>query len=44
VHVWTVNDSEAMDRMLNVENLAGIMTDFPQRLMQKIDAKASSAE
>ena len=44
VHVWTVNDSEAMDRMLNVDNLAGIMTDFPQRLMQKIDATASSAE
>jgi glycerophosphoryl diester phosphodiesterase len=44
VHVWTVNENEAMDRMLNVENLAGIMTDFPQMLMQKIDAKASSAE
>ena len=39
VHVWTINDDDAMDRMLDVDNLAGIMTDFPERLMQKIEAR-----
>jgi glycerophosphoryl diester phosphodiesterase len=39
VHVWTINDDDAMDRMLDVDNLAGIMTDFPEKLMQKIEAR-----
>ena len=39
VHVWTINDDEAMERMLDVDNLAGIMTDFPEKLMQKIEAR-----
>ena len=30
---------EAMERMLDVDNLAGIMTDFPERLLIKIDAR-----
>ena len=39
VHVWTINDDDAMDRMLAVDNLAGIMTDFPEKLVQKIEAR-----
>ena len=39
VHVWTINADDAMDRMLDVNNLAGIMTDFPEKLMQKIEAR-----
>jgi len=39
VHVWTINGDDAMDRMLDVDNLAGIMTDFPEKLMKKIEAR-----
>lgn len=44
VHVWTINDDEAMDRMLNVDNLAGIMTDFPAKLMLKMNAQSSEGD
>lgn len=37
VHVWTINDDEAMDRMLALENLSGIITDYPEKLMQRMD-------
>ena len=44
VHVWTINDDDAMERMLAVEDLAGIMTDFPEKLMRKIDARSQATE
>ena len=44
VHVWTINDDEAMDRMLNIDNLSGIITDFPSKLMQRMDARESGAQ
>ena len=33
-----------MDRMLNVDNLAGIMTDFPAKLMMKMNAQNSEVD
>jgi glycerophosphoryl diester phosphodiesterase len=33
VQVWTVNDVKAMKRLLNL-GVDGIMTDYPQRLME----------
>jgi glycerophosphoryl diester phosphodiesterase len=32
IHVWTVNDSAAMQRLIDL-NVDGIMTDFPDRLL-----------
>jgi len=44
VHVWTINDDEAIDRMLALENLSGIITDFPEKLMQRMDEQADKTE
>ncbi len=37
VHVWTVNDIETMRRLLRI-GVDGIMTDYPQRLMELLSA------
>ena len=44
VHVWTINDDDAIDRMLALENLSGIITDFPQKLMQRMDGEEDAGE
>lgn len=36
VHVWTINESEDLNRLLAVPGLAAIMTDYPQRLQSLI--------
>ena len=33
IHVWTVNDEEAMQRMIDL-NVDGIITDYPDRLLR----------
>jgi glycerophosphoryl diester phosphodiesterase len=38
VQVWTVNDVNAMQRLLNL-GVDGIMTDYPQRLMKLLKKK-----
>jgi glycerophosphoryl diester phosphodiesterase len=38
VHVWTVNDSDAMQRLIDL-NVDGIMTDYPQRLLKVVKRK-----
>jgi len=38
VHVWTVNDSDAMRRLIDL-NVDGIMTDYPQRLLKVVKRK-----
>jgi glycerophosphoryl diester phosphodiesterase len=38
VHVWTVNDVNAMQRLLNL-GVDGIMTDYPQRLLELLKNK-----
>jgi glycerophosphoryl diester phosphodiesterase len=38
VHVWTVNDSVAMQRLIDL-NVDGIMTDFPDRLSKVLKRK-----
>jgi glycerophosphoryl diester phosphodiesterase len=36
VQVWTVNDVNAMQRLLDL-GVDGIMTDYPQRLLELIN-------
>ena len=38
VQVWTVNDVNAMQRLLNL-GVDGIMTDYPQRLLELLKRK-----
>ena len=38
IHVWTVNDSEAMQHLVDL-NVDGIMTDYPQRLLKIVNRK-----
>jgi glycerophosphoryl diester phosphodiesterase len=33
VHVWTVNEAEAMQRLIDL-GVDGIMTDYPERLVK----------
>jgi glycerophosphoryl diester phosphodiesterase len=42
VQVWTVNDVDAMQRLLNL-GVDGIMTDYPQRLMELLGSVPKSA-
>jgi glycerophosphoryl diester phosphodiesterase len=39
VHVWTVNDTESMQRLLNA-GVDGIMTDYPDRLLTLLGRKS----
>jgi glycerophosphoryl diester phosphodiesterase/membrane-associated phospholipid phosphatase len=43
VQVWTVNEVEQMHRLLDA-GVHGIMTDFPDRLVQVLDERAAAAE
>jgi glycerophosphoryl diester phosphodiesterase/membrane-associated phospholipid phosphatase len=43
VQVWTVNDPEQMHRLLDA-GVHGIMTDFPDRLVDVLDERAAAAE
>jgi glycerophosphoryl diester phosphodiesterase len=40
VHVWTVNDVEDMKRLLG-EGVDGIMTDYPDRLLELLNRRAA---
>ena len=42
VQVWTVNDVDTMQRLLNL-GVDGIMTDYPQRLMELLGSVPKSA-
>jgi glycerophosphoryl diester phosphodiesterase len=38
VHVWTVNDRESMQRLIEL-GVDGIMTDYPERLVKILNEK-----
>jgi glycerophosphoryl diester phosphodiesterase len=37
VHVWTVNDDKTMKQLIKL-GVDGIMTDYPQRLLEILNA------
>ena len=41
VHAWTINDAEAMERLLGV-GVDGIMTDYPDRLLKVLGRDAAT--
>ena len=43
VHAWTVNDAEGMDRLLELR-VDGVFTDFPDRLIDRIDALSATSQ
>ena len=42
VHVWTINDTESMQRLIDL-GVDGIMTDYPVRLLNIIKARPKAA-
>jgi glycerophosphoryl diester phosphodiesterase len=42
VHAWTINDSQAMDRMIKME-VDGIITDYPCRLLEQLHRRPTES-
>jgi len=40
VHVWTINETDAMERLINI-GVDGIMTDYPDRLLYLLGRPAA---
>jgi glycerophosphoryl diester phosphodiesterase len=41
VHVWTVNDTQSMQQLINL-GVDGIMTDYPEKLLQLLERNVSN--